>query len=165
MAGQSGADPEWMSFFREAELEMLEAQCPGGPGLLAPRIRTRAWPPARVRMRGARSPGPPGSSRGTCAGRPARTRSWDSGSRRTPRARCTGRRRRPARRSRERTCGPRQRTPRRSAVRAAAGRRGWERPLSTPWRGPLGASRALFPVSRRSKNVPAVTSRTRSVSG
>lgn len=25
--GASGADPEWMSFFREAELEMLEAQC------------------------------------------------------------------------------------------------------------------------------------------
>ncbi|OKJ76161.1 transcriptional regulator [Streptomyces sp. CB02460] len=25
--GPSGADPEWMSFFREAELEMLEAQC------------------------------------------------------------------------------------------------------------------------------------------
>ncbi|NEC66033.1 tetratricopeptide repeat protein [Streptomyces sp. SID9727] len=25
--GVSGADPEWMSFFREAELEMLEAQC------------------------------------------------------------------------------------------------------------------------------------------
>ncbi|MFJ7626010.1 tetratricopeptide repeat protein [Streptomyces sp. NPDC097595] len=25
--GSSGADPEWMSFFREAELEMLEAQC------------------------------------------------------------------------------------------------------------------------------------------
>ncbi|HEY9437414.1 MAG TPA: tetratricopeptide repeat protein, partial [Streptomyces sp.] len=25
--GPSDADPEWMSFFREAELEMLEAQC------------------------------------------------------------------------------------------------------------------------------------------
>ncbi|WNI24645.1 tetratricopeptide repeat protein [Streptomyces sp. ITFR-16] len=25
--GPSGADPEWMTFFREAELEMLEAQC------------------------------------------------------------------------------------------------------------------------------------------
>lgn len=67
---------------------------------------------------------------------PARTRSWGSGSRPLPRARCSGRRTRPVRRSPAPPGGPPRRTPPASAVRGAGGRRDWELPVTSPWPEP-----------------------------